>query len=93
MARVPEHLLRDWIVRLKSVADARHLDTGVVEELRRLAASADEFLTEPPRIGGDDKRRGLGRGLEALIPTDQVPIASIEELRARLRRIAASVAP
>ncbi len=93
MARVPDHVLRDWIVRLNSVVDTQHLDPGVVDELRHLVASADEFLTKPPRIGGDDKRRGLGRGLEALIPTDQVPIASIEELRERLRRIAASVAP
>ena len=93
MAQVPNHLLRDWIVRLNDLAASQHVDPGMAAELRGLAAQANAFLTEDSQGGTVDKRRGLGRGLEALIPTDSERIDDIVELRDRLRRIAASVPP
>ncbi len=93
MARVPNNLLRDWIVQLNEVAESQYLDPGVAAELRRLAASADGFLTQGTQTVAGDKRRGLGRGLESLIPTDQVRVESIDQLRERLRRIAGEATP
>lgn len=93
MAQVPNHLLRDWIVQLNDVAGSQHVDPGMAAELRGLAARANAFLTETSLGGTSDKRRGLGRGLEALIPTDSRGVDDIVELRERLRRIAASVTP
>ncbi len=93
MARIPNHLLREWIVTLNDVAASQQTDPGMAAELRRLAAMVDAFLTEVPSGGTYDKRRGLGRGLEALIPTQPGPIEDLGELRQRLRRIAASAAP
>lgn len=93
MAQVPNHLLRDWIVQLNDVAETQHLDPSMAAELRGLAARADAFLAENSQGGTADKRRGLGRGLEALIPTDSERVEDIVALRDRLRRIAASATP
>lgn len=92
MVRVPNNLLRDWIVQLNEVAQSQHLDPGVADELRRLAASADGFLTEDPSAVVAGKRRGLGRGLEALIPTEPMRVENLDQLRERLRRIAGDTA-
>lgn len=92
MARVPDHLLRDWIERLDDVANAPDLDPAMAEELGLMAGSLRDILGESLPTASD-KRRGLGRGLESLIPTGTDTVEDIESLRDRLRRIAASARP
>ena len=89
MAQVPDYQLRDWIARLDHVAAAPDLDSETADELGLLAASLRHALGESHPIT-TDKRRGLGRGLESLIPTGAETGVDIESLRDRLRRIAAS---
>ena len=92
MARVPDQLLRDWIVRLDDVASASNLDPATAEELGLIARTLRDILSGSLTTG-NDKRRGLGRGLESLIPTGAESVEDLESLRDRLRSIAASAKP
>lgn len=93
MAQIPNHLLHDWIERLNDVAETQNMDPGLASELRSLAARASAFLAEGPHGAITDRRRGLGRGLESLIPTGSGSVEDIGVLRAKLRRIAESASP
>lgn len=89
MAQVPDYQLRDWISRLDHAASAPNVDQAVAEELGLLAGDLRGLLGESHPMTGD-KRRGLGRGLESLIPTGTESVVDIQSLRDSLRRIAAS---
>ncbi len=94
MVRVPHQVLTGWIATLDCLAASleagESIPHSLADELHRIAAEASALLTHSTDTARA-KRKGLGKGLEALIPAGGISETDVDGLRERLRRIAADV--
>lgn len=92
MARVSNDMLREWLAVLDHVVT--RIDAGqtvpsrLAEEVHRVSDQAAAILTKAEETQVSGRKKGLGRGLDALIPAHATEEIDVENLRNRLRQIA-----
>jgi hypothetical protein len=95
MVQVANDMLKEWSTVLDRVATnveaGRPVPEDLFRNLQRVTDQANALLAEAQVTEVAGRRRGLGRGLDALIPTDSPNPTDLEHLRRRLREIAGDV--
>jgi hypothetical protein len=84
MVQVANDMLKEWSIVLDRVAT--NVDAGqtvpkdLVRNLQRVTDQANALLAEAEISEAAGRRRGLGRGLDALIPTHSPNSTDLEHL-------------